>query len=135
MEHINLRLSGAFDRLIAFSRQAQQSFALASTETTRDQLLHVIHGCLGDLEGKLKALVMGGPSMSDQEELGRVREFIARLTEQSAMIEIEEVLPKILAYLEQSKQRQACSMINSVVKRQTDRVRRGAWNAMTTLAV
>jgi hypothetical protein len=136
VEHINLRLSGAFDRLIAFSRQAHQSFSLASTETTRDQLLHVIHGCLGDLEGKLKALVMGGASsMSDEEELGRVREFIARLTEQSAMIEIEEVLPKILAYLEQSKQRQACSMINSVVKRTTDRVRRAAWNAMTTLAV
>ena len=73
--------------------------------------------------------------MSDEEELGRVREFIARLTEQSAMIEIEEVLPKILAYLEQSKQRQACAMINGVVKRQTDRVRRAAWNAMTTLAV
>ena len=106
VEQINLRLSGAFDRLIAFSRQANQSFTLASTETTRDHLLHVIHGCLGDLEGKLKSLVMGGgPSMSDEEELRRVREFIARLTEQSAMIEIEEVLPKILAYLEQSKQR------------------------------
>jgi hypothetical protein len=51
------------------------------------------------------------------------------------MIEIEEVLPKILAYLEQSKQRQACSMINSVVKRQTDRMRRAAWNGMTNLAV
>ena len=131
-----MRLSGAFDRLIAFSRQVNQSFTLASTETTRDHLLHVIHGCLGDLEGKLKSLVMGGgPSMSDEEELRRVREFIARLTEQSAMIEIEEVLPKILAYLEQSKQRQACSMIESVMKRQKDRMRRAAWNGMTNLAV
>lgn len=43
--------------------------------------------------------------MSDEEELRRVREFMLRLTEQSAMIEIEGVLPKILAYLEQSKQR------------------------------
>ena len=72
-----------------------------------------------------------GPSTSDEEELRRVREF----TEQSAIIEIEEVLPKILAYLEQSKQRQACSMINSVTKRQTDRVVRAAWNGMTNLAV
>jgi hypothetical protein len=91
--------------LIAFSRQVNQSFTLSSTETTRDNLLHVIHGCLSDLEGKLKSLVMGGPSMSDEEELRRVREFMLRLTEQSAMIEIEGVLPKILAYLEQSKQR------------------------------
>ena len=81
MEQINLRLSGAFDRLIAFSRQVNQSFTLASTETTRDNLLHVIHGCLSDLEGKLKSLVMGGPSISDEEELRRVREFISRLTE------------------------------------------------------
>lgn len=121
--------------MIGFSRQVNQSFTLTSTETTRDNLLHVIHGCLGDLESKLKSLVMGGPSISDEDELKRVRDFISRLTEQSAMIEIEEILPKILAYLEQSKHRQACSMINSVVKRQTDRVLRAAWNGMTNLAV
>ena len=73
--------------------------------------------------------------MSDQEELRRVRELIARLTEQSAIIEIEEVLPKKLAYLEQSKHRQECSMIKIVVKRQNDRMRRAAWNEMINFAV
>jgi hypothetical protein len=46
---------------------------------------------------------MGGGS--DEEEIRRVREFIHKVTEQSAVIEIEEVLPKILEYLVESKQR------------------------------
>lgn len=88
----------------------------------------MIQGCLGDLETKLKALVMGSESIQDEDEIKRVREFIGRLTEQSAIIEVEEVLPKILEYLQQSKRAQASAMLGSVVNRQRDRTLRSAWS-------
>jgi hypothetical protein len=107
---------------------------MASTDTTKEHLLHVIQGCLGDLETKLKALVMAD-SIQDEDEIKRVREFVARLTEQSAIIEVEEVLPKILEYLQQSKNNQASAIIGSVMNRQRDRMLRSAWFAIVNLAV
>jgi len=73
-----------------------------SSDATGHHLSRVIEGCLRDLEIKLKAVAMGNGG-SREEEIRKVREFIGKLTEQSAMIEIEEVLPKIMEYLKGSK--------------------------------
>ena len=76
-----------------------------------------------------------GESIQDEDEIKRVREFVTRLTEQSAIIEVEEVLPKILEYLQQSKINQAFAMIGSVVSRQRDRMLRSAWHSILNFAV
>ena len=103
-------------------------------DSTKDSLIHIIHACLSDLETKLKSLVYAGEG-SDDFEIQRVRDFISKLTEESAVIEIEEVLPKILEYLHRSKQEQGCVMMKQAVERQRDRIIRAAWSGIVNVAV
>ena len=85
--------------------------------------MKVIEGCLKDLEIKLKSIAIGDGS-ADEEEIQKVRDFIMMLTEQSAIIEVEELLSKILGYLKTSKQTQSTSMLKSFFLRHKDRLLR-----------
>jgi L-cystine uptake protein TcyP (sodium:dicarboxylate symporter family) len=65
------------------------------------QLTGVIEACLSDLELKLKAIALNeGSSESDLE---KVRHFINQLADNSVALDIEELLPKILAYVHGAK--------------------------------
>jgi galactitol-specific phosphotransferase system IIB component len=96
---MKLRLNGAFDRLIKYSKSLNNPFALGADTST--QLSQVIEGCLRDLELKLKAIALNGGS--SEQEIEQVRIFISSITEQSAILDIEELLPKIMSYLKQCK--------------------------------
>lgn len=110
---MKLRLNGAFDRLIKYSKTLNNPFALGTDTTT--QLSQVIEACLRDLEIKLKAIALNGGS--SEQDIEQVRTFISSLTEQSAIIDIEELLPKIISYLRQCKYSQGMSMVNNMMER------------------
>jgi hypothetical protein len=92
---MKLRLNGAFDKLIKYSKSVNNPFALGTDTST--QLSTVIEACLRDLELKLKAIALNGGSSED--DLLKVRNFISQLTEHSTMLDVEELLPKIVNYL------------------------------------
>lgn len=54
-----------------------------------------------DFEIKLKAIALNGGS--SEQEIEQVRIFVSSVTEQSAILDIEELLPKIISYLKQCK--------------------------------
>ncbi len=74
---MSLRLNGAFDRLIKYSKTLNNPFALGTDTST--QLSQVIEACLRDLEIKLKAKALNGGS--SEQDIEQVRKFISLLTE------------------------------------------------------
>jgi hypothetical protein len=85
-----VRLTGAFDRLVIYLKENPSSLS-----AQQKNLSALIEACLGDLELKLKSRVLS----STDEELQVVKDLMYRIGAESGMIEAEEVLPKVVAYL------------------------------------
>ena len=113
LEEMKLRLNGAFDKLIKYSKTLNNPFALGTDTNT--QLSTVIEACLRDLELKLKAIALNGGSTED--DIQRVRIFIGQLTEQSTMLDVEEILPKILNYLKGCKVSQGINIMKNLISK------------------
>ena len=119
-----MRLNGAFDRIIKYSKSLNNPFALGADTST--QLSQVIEACLRDLEIKLMAISLNGGS--SEQEIQQVRTFISSLTEKSAMLDIEELLPKIIDYLKTCKISQAMTTLKNLVERKTEKTLRSSFN-------
>ena len=63
----------------------------------QQSLAKVIEACLADLEVKLKSIAL--TSTAGEPEIQRARDFIGQLTSKTVMLDIEEILPKILDYV------------------------------------
>ena len=68
-----------------------------------------------DFEIKLKAIALNGGS--SEQEIEQVRIFVSSVTEQSAILDIEELLPKIISYLKQCKYSQGMSALKNLIQR------------------
>ena len=119
-EEIKLRLNGAFDRIIKYSKSLNNPFALGADTST--QLSQVIEACLRDLEIKLKAIALNGGS--SEQDIQQVRTFISSMTEQSAMLDIEELLPKIIDYLKGCKVSQGMTTLKNLMSRHSEKTMR-----------
>jgi len=53
-----------------------------------------------------------------------VRTLISSITEQSAVLDVEELLPKIIVYLKRCKQSQSISMLKNLIERSNEK---NAW--------
>ena len=123
-EEMKLKLNGAFDRLIKYSKTLNNPFALGTDTSTL--LSMVIEACLRDLELKLKAIALNGGS--SEQDIEQVRTFISSITEQSAVLDVEELLPKIIVYLKRCKQSQSISMLKNLIERSNEKNARIAFN-------
>jgi hypothetical protein len=112
---MKLRLAGAFDRLQQYQRASLDP--LTGTSELRHQLTTVIEACLFDLELKLKTLALSDDGTTSEFVLSQVRQLISRLTNSSLLVDVEELLPRLLAYVSEAKRMQGLHLLQEVSRR------------------
>lgn len=96
---MQLRLNGAFDRILRHQKLSSDPFALE--QQVQLSLSKVVESCLSDLQLKLKTVILS--SKIGASDLKRARDFIGKLTSRSALLDIEEILPKLIDYVKSAK--------------------------------